>query len=168
MFFPINTSEEQQGSALVIAVIVLALLTALGFAALNVADLNISIASNDRDAKETFFHADAGTNVGHILLERDISDADSRFYSSEAQEWEKINHSEESLNASNIRFRSFYNNGDEKTLIWLGEIEEYLLPGEEGKTASVYRIRSRRTGVRHSQAVVDLGWKYVVDFTESR
>ena len=66
----IKSDHTQQGSALVIALIVLAILAALGYASLDVADLNIFSAANDRDHKQTFFYADSGINLGTSWLER--------------------------------------------------------------------------------------------------
>ena len=65
MHSPRNTdpADGQTGSALVIAVIVLAILGAIGIASLDVAELNLFVAANDRDAKDAFFHADSGANM---------------------------------------------------------------------------------------------------------
>jgi Tfp pilus assembly protein PilX len=162
MFFPINPDTGEQGSALVAAVIVLALLTALGFAALNVADLNISIAANDRDAKEAFFHADAGANVGHVLLEDSIKEGDSKYYENYASTWESLAIDEDTLNASTIKYGTFYEYEEQRTLVWFGKINTESIKFEElGRTKTNYRIRSDRLGVRHSSAIVDLGWRHI-------
>ena len=162
MFFPTNTDLDEQGSALVAAVIVLALLTTIGFAALNVADLNISIASNDRDAKDSFFHADAGTNIGHVLLENSISKADSKYYDNNASTWEDFVIDEVALNASTIKYGVFYEYEKQRTLVWFGKINTQHVDFEDLETTKTnYRIRSDRLGVRHSKAVVDLGWRHI-------
>lgn len=61
--------QSQSGSALVVAIIVLVLLATLGFAALEVADLNIMSSANDRERKSAFFQADAGSNVGIATIQ---------------------------------------------------------------------------------------------------
>ena len=72
--------EYQSGSALVIALIVLVILAALGYAGLEVADMNIFSSANDRDSKIAFLHADSGANVGHEFLEEAIADTNTTFY----------------------------------------------------------------------------------------
>lgn len=63
-----KANQTQSGSALVIALIVLAILAALGYASLEVADLNIFSSANDRDHKRAFFHAESGINLGTTWL----------------------------------------------------------------------------------------------------
>lgn len=60
--------QTQRGSVLVVAIIVLAILGALGVASLNVADTNLRIAQNSREATQMFFLADSGANMGHEHL----------------------------------------------------------------------------------------------------
>lgn len=50
-----DIQRKESGSALVVTMIVLAILTVLGLAALDVADVNILISANDRDSKNSFF-----------------------------------------------------------------------------------------------------------------
>ena len=70
-----DTHGRQSGSALVIALIVLVILAALGYMGLEVADLNIFSAANDRDSKAAFFQADAGANVGMAYLQSALDTA---------------------------------------------------------------------------------------------
>lgn len=174
MFSPQNTNNEQ-GSALVAAVIVLAILTALGFAALNVADLNINIAANDRDAKDAFFHADAGVNVGHEFLEEAIFVRNSTFYGSKAKTWQ-----DNIFNAEAVPFNAtnpLYEDQGNATFIGAGLIERGMIRGSSlvmaagyrgrgfsaahGGSYGIYLIRSHRIGMRNSQAEVDLAWRHV-------
>lgn len=62
--------DSEKGFALIIAIIVLAILGVMGLSAMDVADLNMLIAANDRDAREAFFNADSGVNIGHTMIEK--------------------------------------------------------------------------------------------------
>lgn len=57
-----NVKHDQKGSAFVGAVIVLVLLTVLGYAALESTDLELFQNRNSRDYKEDFFISDGGLN----------------------------------------------------------------------------------------------------------
>lgn len=164
-----NTKQEN-GSALVASVIVLALLTALGFAALSVADLNIKIAANDRDHKASFFHADAGGNIGHVYLEDAIDSVNSTFYDSNATAWAKA------FDATLFPLK-LYTQGTMTTHVRAGDILTDVLEGEplgmidgyndpaqsgaHGSTFTHFIIRSHRIGARSSTAEVDLGWRHI-------
>lgn len=184
----INKKTEQQGSALVAAVIVLALLTALGFAALNVADLNINISANDRDSKESFFHADAGANVGHEFLEEAIENVNSYFYNSDANTWTQVFDSKlfplKLYSPSNLlklytpTELDNYNSNEVTTHVRAGESFMESLAGEPLQMAAgyedpamsiahggafiMYIIRSHRIGERNSVSEIDLGWRHVL------
>lgn len=173
MFFLQNTDSDpgQTGSALVIAIIVLVILGALGLAALDVADLNIFVAANDRDAKETFFHADSGVNLGHEYLEIALENGNSTFYGSDATTWLT-----DAFNASAFPV-TFYASGAQSTHIRTGSLDSGVLPGSamqigagyegvgkgaaSGGTFTNYLIRAHREGRRNSVAEVDLGWRHI-------
>lgn len=154
MSFPTSTKPDQKGSALVVAIIVLTLLTVIGFAALEVADLNINIAANDRDAKEAFFHADAGVNIGHVFLNESLYTRNASFYEKQ-----------ESI--------EFYTDGVMRTLVWANETGWDSIEGESLQSGAGYDEDSRlrikleyvimaeRTGARNSVASVQMGWKYI-------
>lgn len=167
----IDPADSQTGSALVIAVIVLAILGAIGLASLDVAELNLFMAANDRDTKETFFHADSGANMGHEYLEITLGNANSTFYGTEATDW--IN---DAFNASAFPV-TFYTAGALSTYIRSGSLNSGMLPGSamqigagyegvgksaaSGGTFTDYLIRSYREGRRNSVAEVDLGWRHI-------
>ncbi len=174
MFFRLNIrfQSADRGSALVIALIVLAILGALGVASLDVADMNILISANDRDAKDAFFHADSGANVGHEYLEDSLFALNSTYYDSDANVW-----------SGNFTFvpanfsLQFYVNGQIGTYIRSGLLDTEINRGSAmqigagyegigkgaagGGTLSNYLVRSHRLGQRNSQAEVDLGWKHI-------
>lgn len=166
-----DSANGQTGSALVIAVIVLAILGAIGIASLDVAELNLFVAANDRDAKDAFFHADSGANMGHEYLEISIETANSTFYGSDATTWV-----DDAFNASQF-LTTFYTQGTMATFIRSGALDSGVLPGSAmqigagyegvgkgaagGGTFTNYLIRSHRDGRRNSVAEVDIGWRHI-------
>lgn len=175
----IETKRPQSGSALVVAIIVLAILAALGIAALDVADLNLFTAANDRDTREAFFHADSGVNIGHVFLGQAIDDTNSTFYddgtnSTNANFWGNSTGFGASPPADPLKY---FAQGTMATLIRTGWLDNGVLEGSamqigagyegagkgaaSGGTFTNYLIRAHREGRRNSQATVDLGWRYI-------
>ena len=172
-------TSNQTGSALVVAMIVLAILGALGLAALDVADLNIFISANDRDSKGTFFHADSGVNVGHEFLEGAIDDVNSTFYGNNATDWLSQTfadfNSTADLNSTNSL--SIYAIGTQATSVRSGILARGYMEGSamqigagyegagksaaHGGTFTTFLIRSHREGARNSVAEVDMGWRHI-------
>ena len=166
--------KASSGSALVIAMIVLAILGALGIAALDVADLNIFMAANDRDSKDAFFHADSGVNVGHEFLEESISSMNSTFFSptSDATTWSNST----SFNAPDYPL-TIYTSGTQGTYVRSGTIDRGVMAGSAMQIGAGYEgagksaahggtytdalIRAHREGQRNSRAEVDLGWRHI-------
>ena len=174
--FPPNSVPvpRNQGQSLLITVIILALLGALGVAGLHVAYLNIRIAANERDAKEAFFQADSGVNIGHVLLEEALENVNATFY-------------DDGTNASLWQFDTTFDPKDFATVlqgsggathIRCGILRREPVPGAavqigtgyggEGQSAShggvsaTFLIRAHRVGNRGSHAEVDLGWRHVI------
>ena len=110
--------EYQSGSALVIALIVLVILAALGYAGLEVADMNIFSSANDRDSKIAFLHADSGANVGHEFLEEAIADTNTTFYGGDTA-WVDAPYDPTAVN--NPEFLHIYVNGTEGTYVRAGQ-----------------------------------------------
>lgn len=170
----IETRHRQSGSALVVAVIVLAILGVLGIAALDVADLNLFTAANDRDSKRAFFHADSGVNIGHEFLEDSLHEVNATFYGNDATSW-----------AGNSTFipanfpLQFFTNGLMATHIRAGQTGSEYMEGAaiqmaagyegigksaaHGGVAAIFLIRSHRIGERNSRAEADLGWRHVLN-----
>lgn len=160
MFMSIHRNTDhhecQKGSALVIALIVLAILGALGYAALDVAELNIFISANDRDSKEAFFHADSGSNIAPWLLKDALDDENATFYDAPNADWGSPS------NATNCF--TFYQIGASSTRI-LGKIQrvEGIAGYDPTKfSLGIYHFRSHRTGNRSSQALIETGWKELI------
>ncbi|WP_321413291.1 pilus assembly PilX N-terminal domain-containing protein [uncultured Desulfobacter sp.] len=70
---PVNNNE---GSALIIALMILVVVTIIGVSSMNTSTIEIKIASNDRLYKTSFYAADGGTEVGRELIEQNIACAD--------------------------------------------------------------------------------------------
>ena len=166
--------SNQAGSALVVAMIVLAILGALGLAALDVADLNIFISANDRDSKGTFFHADSGVNVGHEFLEEAIDDVNSTFYGNNATDW--LGQAVADFNPTDYPV-SIYVANTQATSIRSGILARGFMEGSamqigagyegagksaaHGGTFTNFLIRAHREGARNSVAEVDMGWRHI-------
>ena len=56
----LNGNRGQEGSVMVIVMIVLALLTVIGISATNMSNTEMKIAGNDKDYKIAFYHAESG------------------------------------------------------------------------------------------------------------
>lgn len=61
--------SEEKGSALIIALLIMALLSILAISAINTTNTEIQISGNDKWQKTSFSAADGGTNVGVQLVE---------------------------------------------------------------------------------------------------
>lgn len=174
-FFLQNTKQSTEtGSVLVISLIVLAILGALGVASLDVADINIFISANDRDAKEAFFHADSGTNIGHEYLEDVLESRNSTFYNSNASAWQT--QSPQQFNATEYPV-SFFLYNTQGTYIRSGILDRGAMEGSALQMAAGYEgiaksaahggsyttilIRSHRQGLRNSMAEVDIAWRHI-------
>lgn len=170
----ISHRDKPNGSALVIAIIVLSILGALGIAALDVADINIFISANDRDLKEAFFHADSGVNIGHEILEGSIESVNSTFYANNSTDWssqtiQDFNPSEYPLN--------IYVTPPQGTYVRTGILNRGVVVGSamqigagyegagksaaHGGTFTDFLIRSHRDGRRNSVVEVDMGWRHI-------
>jgi hypothetical protein len=186
MFSHKNT---EAGSSLVLAIIILLILTALGLMSIDVADMNIMTAANDRDAKNAFILADAGANVGHEILEADLHQNGTPSLCNDvsgclpgtcdAQCW--INATVGSFTANDTvswpTEGRFYTNGTTGIFLRVGRLSTNLLEGAAiqvgagyegvGKSAAhggsftLYLVRSHYEGDRLNRAEVDLGWRHV-------
>jgi len=66
--------RDQRGSALVVALLMLVVLTLLGIAALTTTTVELQISGNDKVTKKAFYSADGGTLMASELLEQNIED----------------------------------------------------------------------------------------------
>jgi hypothetical protein len=73
MKIPWNNLNEETGSAMAMALIILVLLTIIGHMATRSTTTEVMIASNDTRFKETFYIADGSTELSTELLEQNIA-----------------------------------------------------------------------------------------------
>ncbi len=64
--------KNNHGSAMVLALMILAVLSVIGVSAINTSTMEQGIAANDALYKIAFYNADGGTEVGHEILEQEI------------------------------------------------------------------------------------------------
>jgi len=68
-----STLKNEQGSVLVVALMILVLLTIIGISASTTSTIDIQIAGNEKFHKISFYAADGGTQAGIELLEQNVS-----------------------------------------------------------------------------------------------
>ncbi len=67
--------QNENGTVMVIALLLMAILTILGISAINMSNVDLMIASNERQYKQNFYRAEAAANEAVQLL--DDADADN-------------------------------------------------------------------------------------------
>ncbi len=67
-----NIINNEKGSLMVIAIVILALLTIVGLSITTTTSIELQIAGNDKLYKRAFYTADGGTEVGSELLEQNL------------------------------------------------------------------------------------------------
>ena len=72
MRYILHIGNNEEGSALIISVLILLLLTVIGIAATNTSTIEVLISGNDKVHKMAFHEADGGTEVGIELVEQNI------------------------------------------------------------------------------------------------
>ena len=72
----LSVLRNEEGSALVVALLVLACLILIGIAATTTTTTDMEIAGNQKFHKMAFYEADAGTEVGIELVEENIDEKD--------------------------------------------------------------------------------------------
>jgi len=73
MRYILHIGNNEKGSALIISILILLLLTIIGIAATNTSTIEILISGNDKVHKMAFHQAEGGTEVGRELLEQNIA-----------------------------------------------------------------------------------------------
>ena len=70
------TLRNERGSALVVALLMLVILTLIGISASTTTTFELQISGNDKLYKMAFYQADGGTEAGAELIEQNIEDRD--------------------------------------------------------------------------------------------
>lgn len=65
--------NNENGSALIFAVLILAALTIIGVSSITTSTIEIKIANNDKVYKNAFYAADGGTEVGREMIEQNLA-----------------------------------------------------------------------------------------------
>lgn len=73
---PFSLLDNQRGSALIVALLMLVVLTLLGISATTTTTVELQISGNDKLYKRSFLAADGGTAAGSELVEQSIEDRD--------------------------------------------------------------------------------------------
>lgn len=71
-----NITRNEEGYALVVALMIMAILSLIGVFGINTSIIEQQIAGNEWNAKRTFYHADGGASLGSELLEQSFACAE--------------------------------------------------------------------------------------------
>lgn len=171
-------ATQPRGHSLLVTVIILALLGALGVAGLHVANLNMRIAANERDARDALYQADSGVNIGSVFLEEALNSINSSFYDDGSNATNASAWQDETAFDPDDYPCVWNREGGMGTYVRCGMIGRAPIPGTAvqigtgyegaGHSASLggvsrtFLIRAHRIGRFGSQAEVDLGWEHVI------
>ena len=182
--------KQEQGSVLILCILMLFLLTVLGISSTTTSDLELSIASNENYFHMAFFQADGGVEAGKEVIEKSVLD---RTWSDtsplpvtmdQVQIWDLNFWLTDELTDSDIPSDANRQvvipvtvaGRALKTNLLFGEttqyaegaaiqmVEGYASPGHSaasGGSWKTYGIRSRHEGIRNSSAMVRAGWRHV-------
>lgn len=79
----ISTANNERGSVIVVALIILALLTILGISSTSTSNMEVRIASNSQEHQMDFYVADSGWKDAAMCLEAECSELVSQFWPGE-------------------------------------------------------------------------------------
>ena len=74
--YSLSVLHNERGSALVIALLMLVVLTLIGISATTTTTFELQIATNDRLARTAFYVADSSTELGGEMIEQNIEERD--------------------------------------------------------------------------------------------
>jgi len=172
-----NPLKNEEGFVLITALLMLVVLMIIGIAATNTTTIELQISGNDKVAKQTFYQADGGTNVGVSILEENITT--SGFTAPGG------------YHGVNITNTALYMNdhtatGVDATMTRDGEQTEFrflggpiqsspgsgaqMAAGYEGKGKSaasggsfkVYDVEAKHFGANNSEAAVLIQWRHLL------
>jgi len=182
-----NPVDNENGSVLIMAILILAVLTIIGISASTTSTIETKIATNDMLYKTSFYAADGGTEVGIELVEQNIESAgfDSNILGKVAIETSKENFylsdspatvSPPVSDSSRVAyFPSSYTGNQPHTNLNIGGnpilstgSSIQMAAGYAGKgkasgsggTYMVYDIFSEYKGVHNSEVMITLQWRH--------
>lgn len=120
-----KTLKNEQGFVLIVSLLMLVVLMIIGIAATNTTTIELQISGNDKAAKQTFYQAEAGTQVGISLL------------GTETERQDKDNYTEGAVTVKNKEF--YLNDYTTPT-----PTPDWSAPDATmGQTSLVYRSKSK-------------------------
>lgn len=171
-----KTMKNERGFVLIVSLLMLVVLMIIGIAATNTTTIELQISGNDKVAKQTFYQADSGTEVGIRVVEDCIESAG---FDSNSWYGVTINKTDLYMNnalsagadasfmqgagTTNLRFVA----GATQTTPGSGS---QMAAGYEGKGKSsasggsfkVYDIQSQHQGPANSDATVLMQWRHML------
>ena len=165
---------NEEGTVLIVALMILVMLTVIGISASTISNIEIQIAGNDKFYKRVFYAADGGAEIGAELIEKALETRGTAatvgtvtmnnpsFWSQTAEP--AANDATLTLSASTIGLKLYGNSA----LSSGGAIQ--LIAGYEGKGKGaggsgaymVYEIESRATAPPNAQAKVHAKWRHMI------
>jgi hypothetical protein len=184
--------NNEKGSLMVIAIVILMLLTLIGIAITTTASLEMQIASNDRLHKMAFYAADGGIDIGAELLEQNLGcsggftatiGVDQRNVGSvrvaDLTLWANTDTDAilPSDGARHFYFPQDYSGSQPHTNLTVGGNTKFstgnaiqMVSGYEGKGKGagsggayiMYDMKSQHLGIAGSQSIIQVQWRHVI------
>lgn len=185
-------TNNEKGSLMVIAIIILMLLTLIGIAITTTASLEMQIASNDRLHKMAFYQADGGIEIGAELLEQNLGcpggfsatiGTDQTNVGSvrvtDLTLWENtdVDATLPSETNRHFYFPQDYSGSQPHTNLTVGGNTQFstgnaiqMVSGYEGKGKGagsggayiMYTMQSQHMGISGSQSIIQVQWRHVI------
>lgn len=167
-----STINNEKGFVLITSLLMLVVLMIIGIAATNTTTLELQISGNDKAAKQTFYQAEAGTQIGIELLEEAIyeagysDDADigavhitnGDFYLNQTLPAWTIPDAE--FNQTDIIFSGSSNVASGNAIQMVAGYEGKGKAGGSGGVDLTYDIQSRHSGPNNSEETVIIEWNH--------
>jgi len=158
-----RTVKNEQGFVLIVSLLMLVVLMIIGIAATTTTTIELQISGNDKVSKQTFYQAEAGTQVGAELVERCSSSSD---WSTNDVGTVHINNLNlcQNTTADWSSVDAYFVFGGETEL--LSGSATQMAAGYEGKGKSAasggavrkFDIRSHHVGRKNSNSTVQIEW----------
>lgn len=186
----LNILRNEQGSILVISLIVLMMLTLIGISITTTTSIELQISGNEKLRKIAFYKADGGTEVGYELLEQNLGCADGFTNTTitgnnSAQSVQIVNSTfwqDTSADVPTVATRDFFFPSTNpatvpRTDFTVGGNTQLssgsaiqMLSGYEGKGKAaaaggafiLYDMYSQHLGVNSSQSVIMVQWRHII------
>ena len=167
-----STINNEKGFVLITSLMMLVVLMVIGIAATNTTTVELQISGNDKAAKQTFYQADAGTQIGIELVEDAIFEAG---YSDNTDIGAvRVNNGDFYLNQTLPAWTNPDADFDQTDIIFSGSSNIafgnaiQMVAGYEGKGKAAgsggidltYDIQSRHSGPNNSEETVIIEWNH--------